>query len=127
MKSLSLGDSVILTTSNEKQTKITGAATSITSSNLTPSRALISDGNGKVAVSDVTATELKYLDGVTSNVQTQLNGKAATNHGNHVPATQIADSATFLRNDNRWQKVTPYSNGAAPESHTHSEFTWKEF
>ena len=75
----------------------------------------------------ITATELKYLDGVTSNVQTQLNGKAATNHGNHVPATQIADSATFLRNDNSWQKVTPYSIGAAPESHTHSEFTWKEF
>ena len=102
---------------NEKQTKITGAATSITSSNLTASRALISDGNGKVVVSDVTATELKYLDGVTSNVQTQLNGKAATNHGNHIPATQTADSATFLRNDNSWQKVTPSAIGAAAASH----------
>lgn len=102
---------------NEKQTKITGAATSITSSNLTASRALISDGNGKVVVSDVTATELKYLDGVTSNVQTQLDGKAATNHGNHVPATQTADSATFLRNDNSWQKVTPSAIGAAAASH----------
>lgn len=102
---------------NEKQTKITGAATSITSSNLTASRALISDGNGKVVVSDVTAAELKYLDGVTSNVQTQLNGKAATTHGNHVPATQTADSATFLRNDNSWQKVTPAAIGAAEASH----------
>ena len=112
---------------NEKQAKITGAATSIISSNLTASRALISDGNGKVVVSDVTAAELKCLDGVTSNVQNQLDGKAATNHGNHVPATQTADSATFLRNDNSWQKITPYSIGAAPESHTHSELTWKEF
>lgn len=31
-----------------------------------------------------TATELNYCDGVTSNIQTQLNGKAATSHGTHV-------------------------------------------
>lgn len=54
---------------------ITGGATTITSSNLTASRALISDSNGKVAVSTVTSTELGYLDGVTSAVQTQLNDK----------------------------------------------------
>lgn len=60
-----------------KQDKITGGATSITSSNLTASRALVSDGSGKVAVSAVTSTELGYLDGVTSNIQTQLNAKAA--------------------------------------------------
>lgn len=56
-----------------KQATITGAATTITGSNLTTSRALISNSSGKVAVSDVTSTELGYLDGVTSNVQTQLN------------------------------------------------------
>lgn len=27
-----------------------------------------------------TATELNYVDGVTSNIQTQLNGKAASTH-----------------------------------------------
>ena len=58
-----------------KQDKITGAATTITDDNLTTSHALVSDANGKVAVSTVTSTELGYLDGVTSNVQTQLNGK----------------------------------------------------
>ena len=58
-----------------KQDKITGAATTITDDNLTTSHALVSDANGKVAVSNVTSTELGYLDGVTSNVQTQLNGK----------------------------------------------------
>lgn len=47
------------------------------SSNLTASRALISNSSGKIAVSDVTSTELGYLDGVTSNIQTQLNGKQA--------------------------------------------------
>ena len=60
---------------NGKQAAITGGASTITSSNLTANRALVSNASGKVAVSDVTSTELGYLDGVTSNVQTQLNGK----------------------------------------------------
>ena len=55
-----------------KQATVTGAATTITGSNLTANRALVSNGSGKVAVSAVTSTELGYLDGVTSNVQTQL-------------------------------------------------------
>lgn len=59
-----------------KQDKITGAATTIASSNLTANRALISNGSGKVAVSDVTSTQLGYLNSVTSNVQSQLNEKA---------------------------------------------------
>ena len=46
-------------------------------------------------------------------------GAAPTNHGNHVPATQTADNATFLRNDNTWQKVTPANIGAAEASHSH--------
>jgi hypothetical protein len=60
-----------------KQNTITGAATTITSDNLTASRALASDGSGKVAASSVTATELGYVSGVTSALQTQLNAKAA--------------------------------------------------
>lgn len=58
-----------------KQDKIAGGASTITDDNLTANRALVSNGSGKVAVSSVTATELGYLDGVTSNVQTQLNKK----------------------------------------------------
>jgi len=59
-----------------KQATITGAATSITTNNLITSKALVSDADGKVAVSNVTSTELGYLSGVTSNIQTQLNAKA---------------------------------------------------
>ena len=59
-----------------KQATITGAATTITSNNLTASRVLVSDANGKVADSSVTTTELGYLSGVTSSIQTQLNAKA---------------------------------------------------
>ena len=59
-----------------KQANITGAASTITSDDLTVNRALISNANGKVAVSNVTNTELGYISGVTSSVQTQLNAKA---------------------------------------------------
>lgn len=55
------------------QQTITGAASTIVSDNLTASRAVVSNASGKVAVSDVTSTELGYLDGVTSNIQTQIN------------------------------------------------------
>jgi len=74
---------------DSKQATITGAATTITSSNLTSSRALTSNGSGKVAVSAVTSTELGYLDGVTSAVQTQLDSKQATITG---AATTIDDT-----------------------------------
>ncbi len=76
-----------------KQDKITGAATTITDDNLTASHALVSDANGKVAVSTVTSTELGYLDGVTSNVQTQLNKKLekapVTSVNNKTGAVQL--------------------------------------
>ena len=69
---------------NGKQATITGGASTITSSNLTANRALVSNADGKVAVSAVTSTELGYLDGVTSNIQTQLNGKLST-----APVTSV--------------------------------------
>ena len=69
--------SAIQTQLNGKQATITGGATTITGSNLTASRALVSNGSGKVAVSAVTSTELGYLDGVTSAIQTQLDSKPA--------------------------------------------------
>ena len=43
---------------------------------LTVSRALVSDSNGDVSVSAVTSTEIGYLDGVSSAIQTQLDNKA---------------------------------------------------
>jgi len=61
-----------------KQDTITGAASTITTSNLTPSTALVSNGGGKVASSAVTTTELGRLVGVTSDIQTQLNAKQGT-------------------------------------------------
>lgn len=65
----------IQTALTNKQDVIVGAASTITENNLVADRALISNSSGKVAVSNVTSTELGYLDGVTSNVQTQLDKK----------------------------------------------------
>ena len=61
-----------------KQATITGAATTITGTDLTASKALVSDSNGKVSVSVVSNTELGYLTGVTSSIQTQIDAKHPT-------------------------------------------------
>lgn len=63
---------------------------------LTASRALISDSGGHPAVSAVTSTELGYLDGVTSAIQTQLNGKAASSH-NHSAANITSGTLAVAR------------------------------
>lgn len=63
---------------SEKQDTITGAASTITDTDLTANKVVISNASGKVAVSDVTSTELDYVSGVTSSIQTQLNNKQAT-------------------------------------------------
>lgn len=59
-----------------KQDTIDGAASSVVDSNLTANRVVVSNGTGKIAVSSVTSSELGYLSGVTSNIQSQLAGKA---------------------------------------------------
>lgn len=74
----------IQTALTSKQDAIVGAASTITEDNLATDMALVSNSSGKVAVSNVTSTELGYLDGVTSNVQTQLNRKLETVHDNDM-------------------------------------------
>ena len=57
---------------------------------LTASRAVVSNASGKVEVSDITSTELGYLDGVSSAIQTQIDSKQAT----------ITGAATTISSDN---------------------------
>jgi len=84
------------TTLDGKQATITGAATTITGSNLTAFRVLGSDVSGKVAATSITTSTLAFLD-ATSSVQTQLNGKAATSHthGNITSAGAIGSTANL--------------------------------
>lgn len=70
----------------------------------------------------VTVTEINYLEGATSNIQDQLNGKAPTDHGTHVsygtsaplaPGTANAGSAnTVSRSDHRHPLQTTVSGNA---------------
>lgn len=78
------------------QKALTGATSALTETDLTASRALISGTGGKVEVSDVTKTELGYLDGVTSAIQTQLDGKQAS--GSYA-ALAGSTSQNFSTND----------------------------
>lgn len=64
------------TTLNGKQATITGAASTVTTSNLSVNMAMLTDASGKIAASStVTSTELGYLDGVTASIQAQLDDK----------------------------------------------------
>ena len=63
---------------------------------VTADRALVSNASGKMAASAVTATELGYLSGVTSAIQTQINNKAADNAVVHIAGTEtITGTKTF--------------------------------
>jgi hypothetical protein len=58
------------TTLDSKQATITGAATTVTSSNLAGNSVLISNSSGKIAVSPtISDTELSYLNGLTGNIK----------------------------------------------------------
>jgi len=82
---------------------------------ITANRAAVSNGSGALAASATTATEIGYISGLSSAVQTQLNGKAASSH-NHVvgdiTATGTPSSTTYLRGDGSWQ--TPSGSGISP-------------
>jgi len=83
--------SAIQTQIDTKQATITGGATTITSSDLTASRALASSASGKVAVTSVTSTELGYVSGVTSAIQTQIGTKlTASNNLSDVSSASTA-------------------------------------
>jgi hypothetical protein len=62
---------------------------------VTASRALASDTNGYVSATSITSTELGYVSGVTSAIQTQLNGKVDEVDG---AVTTASTSATVVRN-----------------------------
>ena len=79
--------SAIQTQLNAKQATITGSATTIDTESLTANRAVISNASQKIAVSATTDTELGYLSGTTSAVQTQLDAK-------NVKANNLSDVAS---------------------------------
>ena len=102
--------SAVQTQLNAKQATITGAATTIDDADLTASRALVSSGSGKVGVSDITSTELGYLDGVSSAIQTQLNSKGGL-PANILHTTTTANSYATGGATSDIDKVLVYLSG----------------
>jgi len=75
---------------------------------LTASRALESDGSGVISPSSVTSTELGYLSGVTSAIQTQLGNKASTTL-NNLGTTSI--NANLIPDGNNTRDLGAASTG----------------
>ncbi len=93
---------------NNKQPKITGAATSVVSSDLTPSKVLCSSSGGKIIESMVdsayfNSVDFSHLIGITSDVQTQLDSKAS----NNVINSHIEDADSHITSAERdsWPKI----------------------
>lgn len=65
---------------------------------LTASRALVSDTNGDVSAATTTSTEIGYVNGVTSAIQTQIDSKAASSHTHALAAgaTDVTATSTEL-------------------------------
>ncbi len=103
---------------------------------------IIYDGN-KLASSGITTTKLNYLSGVTSDIQTQLNGKASSSHTHNYAGSSSAGGAansvkanmvvklnsgttegtnmfTFNGSAAKTVNITASSIGAAATTHTHN-------
>lgn len=70
-------------------------------SSITASRALVSDASSNVSTSATTSTELGYLSGVTSAIQTQFGGKE--------PSIAAGTTAQYWRGDKSWQTLPIYT------------------
>lgn len=108
---ISEGATNLYFTNGRAQSAITGGASSIVTADLTASKALVSDGSGKVAVSTVTSTELGYVSGVTSAIQTQLGGKEPTI--TTLPISKGGTNSSTGLNDDR---IMVSSGGAIVEA-----------
>jgi len=71
--------------------------------NLTTARALVSDGSGDVSVSAVTSTEVGYLDGVSSAIQTQIDAKQDSDSDlTAIAALANTDGNLIVGNGSTW-------------------------
>lgn len=87
--------SAIQTQLDSKIGTVTGAISTVVSTNLTASRVVISDPSGKIAVSGVTSTELGFLSGATSSIQTQVSNKVSKT-GDTITGSIVATSGVNL-------------------------------
>lgn len=109
--------SAIQTQLNTKQATITGAASTVVTSNLGANIVAVTNGSGKLASSSVTATQLGYLSTTTSDVQTQLNSRLETSLG------VVADGDIAYYNGSAWTNLARGTSGQSLLS-TGSTIEW---
>lgn len=83
----------------------------------TASRAIVSNGSGVLTSATTTATEIGYVNGVTSSIQTQLNTKVTnplTTTGDMIYASNTATPATAARLSIGALNTVMNSNGSVP-------------
>lgn len=87
-------------------------------------RVLVTDASGNIAESDITTEELEYLNGVTSNIQTQLNAKApktaiaSLTDGSGGAATNIIGAITDAATRDAIASLTAKVNALIAAAHT---------
>ena len=86
----------------------------------TADRVVITDSTKSFTTSNVTATELGYLSGVTSAIQTQLNGKAADSDVVHKSGNETIGGNKSFSDPLSFSKTTTlkgnFQIGVAPDS-----------
>lgn len=99
---------------NSNRFIISSAGKIVEAAAVTASRAVASDTNGLPTASATTATELGYVNGVTSAIQTQINTKQATLTAGQLPGTATNNDATA---GNVGEYVSsPFTASTAPTS-----------
>lgn len=84
---------------------------------ITASRALVSDSNGIPIASAVTATELGFVAGVTSNIQTQINA-IVSGGGTFTSAVNFDRTATAVSTNSANQTIIGVTSTAAARTIT---------
>lgn len=107
--------SAIQTQLNAKAPSASPTFTGTVTTPVTASRALVTGASSELAASATTATELGYVNGVTSAIQTQLNAKAATSAIKYYQVVQGTKTTAFSTTSSTYQdtgltaSITPSS------------------
>lgn len=84
----------------KKENEVKGAVSTMVKSNTTASRVIVSDTSGKLTPSDITTTELGYLDGAKKNIQEQIDAETKARSDSDVALGGRIDSEASARSTN---------------------------
>lgn len=98
-----------------KQDTLTGATSNLVSADLDTTKAVVTDASGKIiAATSTTAAEVEHLAGVTSGIQSQIDGKEASL--GYVPVNKAGDgmSGALAMNTNAISGLPPAAGPTEP-------------